>query len=282
MTAATPTESANWRSSIDSAALATAADTVPGALAPTRGRDRALARKAAEFDCLAPFYDALAWMATVGRIGWLYHRVATMAARALPKKDTAPPPGARSRAHTKALDVCCGTGGVARCLADRFDRVVGIDLSRGMLRRARRTRPAPNLEYRLADALDPRAVGGRVDAITCAFGLHELPPAARGRLFQRAASWLRPRGRLVICDYAVPRSRIGRLLARIYGLYAERRHFKSYLHDDLEGLAAAAGLRLVSRAKAALGAVRLLVFEPAAPPGAHGARLLYSDRGERV
>src|SRR6266508_5004989 len=50
----------------------------------------------------------------------------------------------------RVLDVCCGTGYLARLLIDRGFSVTGIDASREMIRQARRH--APGAEFRVADA----------------------------------------------------------------------------------------------------------------------------------
>lgn len=48
----------------------------------------------------------------------------------------------RLTAGSRVLDVCCGTGQIARALTDRGYRVVGIDSSMAMLSRARKNAPA--------------------------------------------------------------------------------------------------------------------------------------------
>ena len=56
---------------------------------------------------------------------------------------------------SRVLDVACGTGIVARTVADRLagtGRVVGVDLNDGMLAVARRVRP--DLDWRQGDAAD--------------------------------------------------------------------------------------------------------------------------------
>ena len=83
-----------------------------------------------------------------------------------------------------AIDVATGTGKLAGSLADRvgpFGRVVGIDVSRGMLERARDAgADAPWLEFLEADALELPAMAGSFDAATIAFGMRSLTDLERG------------------------------------------------------------------------------------------------------
>ncbi len=53
-------------------------------------------------------------------------------------------------ANARILDLCCGTGQLARLLADRGYRITGIDGSEEMLRFAREN--APEVEFIIADA----------------------------------------------------------------------------------------------------------------------------------
>jgi len=66
-------------------------------------------------------------------------------------------------AGARVLDVGCGTGSLALLLAREGFRVTGVDLSPGMLARARAKDPTGEVDWRLADAtaLD---LGGTFDA----------------------------------------------------------------------------------------------------------------------
>jgi SAM-dependent methyltransferase len=66
------------------------------------------------------------------------------------------------------LDVACGTGIVARHVADRLHgrgRVVGVDVNAGMLAVARRLRP--DIEWRRADAADLPFPDASIDRVLC-------------------------------------------------------------------------------------------------------------------
>jgi SAM-dependent methyltransferase len=74
------------------------------------------------------------------------------------------------------LDVACGTGIVARTVADRIGAdgvVVGVDLNPAMLTVARRIRP--DLEWQQADAADLPFPAGTFDAVLCQMALMFFP-----------------------------------------------------------------------------------------------------------
>jgi ubiquinone/menaquinone biosynthesis C-methylase UbiE len=100
------------------------------------------------------------------------------------------------------LDVATGTGLVLRALRERPGgadlRLVGVDVSAGMLAVAREHLPGADL--READARDLPLPDACVDLVTCVTGLHLIPgtPAV-------VAQWarvLRPAGRVVTATFA--------------------------------------------------------------------------------
>ena len=105
------------------------------------------------------------------------------------------------RSVGSALDLCCGTGAAMRALRPLCrDRVVGVDISQGMLDEARR---------RLADAPGDAAVElvrgdalelpfrGDFDVATCFGAFGHVLEADEPRLVRSVASALRPGGRFV-------------------------------------------------------------------------------------
>ncbi len=81
-------------------------------------------------------------------------------------------------AGARILDLCCGTGHLAALLTERGFRVVGVDVSAGMLAFARVN--APQADFVLADARDfalPEAVDAAVslyDSLNHILALDEL------------------------------------------------------------------------------------------------------------
>jgi demethylmenaquinone methyltransferase/2-methoxy-6-polyprenyl-1,4-benzoquinol methylase len=112
-----------------------------------------------------------------------------------------------------AIDVATGTGKLAGSLADRvgpFGRVVGVDVSAGMLERARAAGDdAPWLEFVIGDALALPSDDASFDAATIAFGMRNLPDYRRA--FAEMVRVVRPGGRVVCLEIARPRSLAGRV-----------------------------------------------------------------------
>jgi SAM-dependent methyltransferase len=82
--------------------------------------------------------------------------------------------GVLPRGGRRALDAGCGSGRHTLLLADRFDEVIGIDLSAPMLRRATARRFRPNIAYHRTDLMgfgDPDGF----DLVVSVNTLHHLP-----------------------------------------------------------------------------------------------------------
>jgi demethylmenaquinone methyltransferase / 2-methoxy-6-polyprenyl-1,4-benzoquinol methylase len=140
---------------------------------------------AAMFDGVAKRYDLTNTILSFGRDrGW---RHATRAALDLG-------PGER------VLDLAAGTGVSTEELARSGAYAVGADLSVGMLRAGRQTRP--RLPLLAGDALALPFRDAAFDAVTISFGLRNVVDVdgALGEL----ARVTRPGGRLVVCEFSRP------------------------------------------------------------------------------
>ncbi len=102
-----------------------------------------------------------------------------------------------------ALDVCCGTGDLAFALASAGAEVVGIDFSAAMLDAARRRARAANPTFQEGDALRLPHGDGRFDLVTIGYGLRNLRSIEAG--LAEMARVTRPRGRLLVLDFARPK-----------------------------------------------------------------------------
>ncbi len=110
-----------------------------------------------------------------------------------------------------AVDLCCGTGDLARELAGRGVTVMAADFSREMLSRAA-AKGVPRLAE--ADCLRLPFREGAFDLVTVAFGARNLADMPAGLREMRRV--LRPGGRLGILEFASPR---GAIFGRLYLLY---------------------------------------------------------------
>lgn len=102
-----------------------------------------------------------------------------------------------------ALDVGCGTGGFARLLAGRCDRVLGVDLAPRMVEVARaRSGGRPDLDYLVADATTWPFRPARFDCVASIAAAHHLPLVP---LLARMAAAVAPGGTLLVLDIYRPR-----------------------------------------------------------------------------
>jgi demethylmenaquinone methyltransferase / 2-methoxy-6-polyprenyl-1,4-benzoquinol methylase len=213
------------------------------------------------FDDIAPVYDRLNTIMTFGLdSGW----------RRAAVEQT------RIESGASVADVACGTGKLTAELAERigpFGKVIGIDLSGGMLARAKAEyRDLVQVEFRHGDALELPIEDDGVDAATIGFGLRNL--ADFEAAFRELARIVRPGGRVVCLELTLPRPRwwgrlyhaTFRMTAPIAGSMFGRRRAYRYLPESLEGFPDAdrlaetmrkAGLVEVSYRRLGLGMVAL-------------------------
>jgi SAM-dependent methyltransferase len=95
-----------------------------------------------------------------------------------------------------ALDAACGTGRYSEYLAAQGHRVIGVDSSPDMLRRARAR--VPQAEFKIGELADLPLPDDHVDIVVCALALCHL--AELGPAFAEFARVLRPGGHLLISD----------------------------------------------------------------------------------
>lgn len=155
------------------------------------------------FDAIAPAYDFMNRAMTFGldRL-WL---------RSLVKAVKASRPG-------HIIDLATGTGDVAVALAGAIPSagITGIDLSEGMLAKARERAAAKGmtLEFRQGDGLDTGLPDACTDAVTIAYGVRNYADIPAG--LREIARILRPGGRVAILELSVPANPVTRPLYRLY------------------------------------------------------------------
>jgi ubiquinone/menaquinone biosynthesis C-methylase UbiE len=97
-----------------------------------------------------------------------------------------------------ALEIGCGTGGFARHLAKRCQRVIALDLSPEMIHVARsRSSQFDNLEFQLADAMTWNFPQSQFDFVCSIATFHHLQ---QRELLVKMKDALKPRGVLVVLD----------------------------------------------------------------------------------
>ena len=177
----------------------------------------------------------------------------------------------------RALDLCCGTGLVARELARRIGpqgEVTAVDASPAMLAQARRReaawraraeggrRPAAaKIAYVRAEADSLPLPDGRFDCATVFLGLHEIAPAARLPALREVGRVLRPGGRGLVLDFAAGGPPLQRRLVRLALGALEGPEAWTITQPGVRVLLEQAGLRPERPRPVLLGILELVGFE---------------------
>jgi ubiquinone/menaquinone biosynthesis C-methylase UbiE len=168
----------------------------------------------------------------------------------------------RGRDHRglRIVDIACGSGAFLTDLKATFPRahMVGLDLSPAYLAEARRRSGLSAFVQANAERL-PFA-DGALDAVSCVYLFHELPPRVRSIVAGEIARILKPGGLLAFADSIQPTDepRLGRLL-EAFPAYFHEPYYRSYCDTDLQALFAPHGLDLKGQDAAFL--TKAMLFE---------------------
>jgi demethylmenaquinone methyltransferase/2-methoxy-6-polyprenyl-1,4-benzoquinol methylase len=164
--------------------VARAGNAAPDPVSSLPTGDEKRVRVRAMFDTIAPRYDLVNRLMTLG-LDQAWRRT-TVAALALPE-------------GSLVLDLACGTGDLSRLATRRGYRVVGTDISAGMLAANGATTPLVE-----ADGSSLPFPPGVFDGVVCGYALRnfsDLPGA-----LAESARVLRPGGRLAVLEVDAPTS----------------------------------------------------------------------------
>lgn len=143
------------------------------------------------------------------------------------------------------VEVGCGTGRNTAWLAARAAGVVGLDLSDGMLRRARERVGSPAVRLLRHDVRTPWPLADAVaDLVVAMLVLEHVERLAP--VFREAARVLRPDGALFLCELHPVRQMLGRRAEFTHPETGATERVAAFLHDVSEYVneAVAAGLEL--------------------------------------
>jgi ubiquinone/menaquinone biosynthesis C-methylase UbiE len=122
----------------------------------------------------------------------------------------------------RILDMCCGTGGATLAIAGKAreaSEIVGMDLSLGQLRRARKKRRLSRVRFVEADVASTGFEQGSFDKVFITHALHEMPRESRLEVLAEAKRILKERGRVIVLELDSPESSFVRLFAGLWLFY---------------------------------------------------------------
>ncbi|MEY4256355.1 MAG: hypothetical protein RLZZ141_1582 [Pseudomonadota bacterium] len=157
------------------------------------------------------------------------------------------------------VDLACGSGAFLRDLAISLPRanLAGLDLSMAYLDQSRRRAGQPVVQAKMEQL--PFA-DNSLDAVTCIYLFHELPPRYRPLIAAEMARILKPGGILAFGDSIQPSDEpdLQRLL-EVFPAFFHEPYYESYAETDLEALFSEAGLVLIDTDRAFL--TKALLFQ---------------------
>jgi ubiquinone/menaquinone biosynthesis C-methylase UbiE len=159
---------------------------------------------------------------------------------------------------SKILDVGTGTGKQAFAFAKKGYDVVGIDLSEAMLTVARKKNKYTNVKFEVADAVNLPFENDSFDVSCASFVLHDMPLTIRETILKEMARVARPKGMIVIIDYALPVNKIGRFLIYHFIKLYEGKYYLEFIKSDLEALLEKSEIEIKEKLTVLLGAGRIL------------------------
>lgn len=144
----------------------------------------------------------------------------------------------------KILDICCGTGGATFTIAKKAGRkahIVGIDLSRGQIKIARRwgdklvrTRNGiDNIKFIQADATGTCFRDNSFDKVFITHALHEMQRKERLDTLREARRILRKKGKVIVLEVDDPKNFFIRLFIGFWFFYWFPFNFETPTRRDM-------------------------------------------------
>ena len=187
---------------------------------------------------LAPFYDI---------VTMLFSRIRNKVV------DFADP-----RNGSKILDIATGTGKQAFAFAKKGYEVIGIDLSEAMLKVANKKNKYANVKFEVADATHLPFEDNSFDVSCVSFGLHDMPLFIREKALREMVRVTKPKGMIVIVDYALPKNKIGGFLIYHFVNLYEGKYYATFIKSDLEALLRKTGIEIKEQFRVLFGAGKIL------------------------
>lgn len=187
-----------------------------------RGKDyRSSIKKT--FDLMAPFYD------------WLEPFIGSLRPKAIEISEVT--------SHDRVVDFCTGPGSLALKLAEITPHVVGVDLSYGMLRVARRKDEDEEVKFIQANAAETPFRDNEFDISYISMALHDMPQLVRKKVLEEMKRVTKRK--IVIVDYHIPKNLIHRWIHIVLISTYESKYFRDFANPGIKRLLEQSNLRIV-------------------------------------
>ena len=137
----------------------------------------------------------------------------------------------------RALDVCCGTGGLALLYAEMGVIATGIDIDPRVIEVAQKKRiesDLSNTSFTTANALNLPFEDNSFDYVSISMSIHEVKRGHRDTIISEMKRVVRDEGGLVFIDYMVPMPRIPSSWAAKFTEYLSGREHHECFRDYVE------------------------------------------------
>jgi len=160
----------------------------------------------------------------------------------------------------KVLDVCCGTGTQAIEFSKNNYEVSGIDLSDGMLNVANRknTKNKYGIKFIIGDAAAMPYEDNQFDISCISFALHDMPADIRKKILTEMTRVTKPKGNIMIIDYALPENKIKKFLIYHFIKLYETKYYEGFIKSDIKELIKNFGIEVKEDVPVMFGGARIL------------------------
>jgi len=167
--------------------------------------------------------------------------------------------------NSSVIDVGCGTGRFSFTIADKANKVVGIDLSSKNITTANQTlqkNPNNKISFLHTNLANLISQNHHFDYAVMTYVIHEVNPEDRITLFNEMAQIA---DKIIIGDYLVPVNKgFWNVLNEVVEFLAGKEHYGNFKHflanNGLAGLVDNAGLKIISEIKNKPATSQLLVL----------------------
>ena len=164
-----------------------------------------------------------------------------------------------ARDGSRILDVAIGTGKQAFGFAKKGYDVIGIDLSKDMLKIANKKNRYKNLKFKVTDATCIPFENGHFNVSCISFALHDMPLSIRKKVLEEMVRITKTKGIIVILDYALPKNKITRFLTYPFIKSYETKYFPEFIKSDLGELLENDGIEIEKKLSIFLGCAKILI-----------------------